>query len=555
MKKEQSFKKIILSSLSVFMLLAGFVSYPVIAQQTSDYTAYQTLVERARGEGKAKELNLAECIELALKRNLTIELNRYQPLINQEQLVASLGAYDFTLTGEPSYSKVQRPITNLVNRRFLGDTFTGDTYQLTSTLNRYLPTGGTVSVSLMNDRQTTNSNAFNPTFDGGLGVSFTQPLWQNRQVDRSRREIWLAKKDILISDLEFENQVSTTVKNLQDVYWDLVNAIEQQRIQIQSRELALIQLRDNQRRVEIGTLAPITVTQTRAQLAQAEQAVIAAEANIILAENVLKFAILNDPKDPLWNQVIIPTDKPDTPEKLSTLDEAMDVAMKNRPELRELNIQLEKSDYDIKFYRNQTRPKLDFVASLTSNGVAGPTIMDPVLDQNGDPVLDPDGNPLMVPSKFTGKLGTVYKQMFSFDYVDYNLALNFQYIFGNRTAKAGLATARIAKDQNLTTLKQTIQLVQTEVINAIQTIEVNRKSLESAIVASQYQREQLDGQNKRFAAGLTTNFEVLQAQRDLASADASELTARINLRKAMVSLQKAMFTIIDQNQLEIASTR
>jgi outer membrane protein len=513
-------------------------------QVPADYRLYKTIVETAREQGNARDMHLDECIDLALQNNLNIEYNRYQPLLREESFRAANGVYDFTLTSDVNYRKSESPVTDLLRRELLGiDTYKNTDYNFTIGVSKYLPTGGDVSISFDNDRIATNTNAFNPTFEGAMNVSFTQPLWQNFSIDSSRRSIILASKDRTMSDIDFESQVSDTLTNVETAYWDLVNAIESQKISIQSRELAVIQFRDNQKRVEIGTLAPITVTQTRAEVARQEQAVIAAEAAIIQAENLLKSLLVKDPKDPVWGQVIIPVDQPNIPDKIVTLDEALESAYKNRPELRSLVVQLEKNNIDIRYFANQTKPQLNFVATYTAPGVAGPNIQSPVLDNNGNPVLDPSGNPVMQDTEFTGRLGAVYKQVFKQNFPNYSVALNLQYPLGNHTAKANLAIARLTKNQNETLQRQTLQNIRLEVINFIQTVEVNRRSLDTAVVARQFQ------------AGLSTNYEVLQTQRDLAQALASELSARIDLKKAIVNLQKATFTNMSEHQLQVAQGR
>ena len=527
-----------------------------VAPKPGEYRPYKTIVETAREQGTARDMHLEECIELALKNNLNIEYNRYYPLLRQESFLAANGVYDFVLDSRLAYQKNENPVTDQVRRDLLGiDTYKNTNYNFNVGVSKYLPTGGTVTLGFDNSRTANNTNVTNPTFDGSMNVSFTQPLWQNLPIDSSRRSIILASKDRTMSDIDFENQVSDTLRNVEVAYWDLVNAIETQKISIQSRELAIIQYRDNQKRVDIGTLAPITVTQTRAEVARQEQAVIAAEAGIIQSENILRAVIVKDPNDPVWNQVIIPVDEPQIPDKVPTTQEALDLAYKNRPEIRSLVIQLEKDDVDIKYFANQSKPKLDFVATYTSPGVAGPNVQAPVLDGNGNPVLDPSGNPLMQDTDFTGRLGTVYEQVFKQDFPNYSFALNLQYPLGNQTAKANLASARLGKEQNLTLQRQTLQNIRLEVINFVQTVEVNHRSLNTAIVARQFQEEQLNGETKRFQAGLSTNYEVLQTQRDLAQARASELAAKIDLKKAIVALEKATFTNMSEHQLQVAQGR
>lgn len=537
----------------LLLLPATSLAQETTPQPAPTYSTYRTLIETAKEQGKARDISLADCIEMALKRNLDIQMSRYQPLIQTESLKAALGVYDFGVTGSTGYGKTQRPIMDAVSRRVLNTSTSNiDSYSFTAGISRYLSTGGTVSVSLDNSRTSSNTSFASPNFGGSIGVDFSQPLWRGFKIDQNRHSILIARKDRAISDITFENMVASTVKTVEDTYWDLVNSIEQQKIQLQSREIALIQLRDNQKRVEVGTLAPIVITQTRAEVAQWEQSVIDAEAAIIQKENALKNLIANDPKDEVWGQMLIPHDTPTIPEKIMAPDEAFTTALRQRPEVRSLNLNLEKDDIDIKFAKDSTKPKLDLVASYSTNGSSSPNYRETMLDANGNPVLDPNGDPIKVDGPFTGGMGTTWEQMLKHDYKNYSFKVNFEYTLGNHAAKAKLASARLGRAKDEADLRKTMQTIRVDVQNALQGIEVNRKSLEAAAAARQYQEEQLDGQNKRFQAGLTTNFEVLQAQRDLAKARATELQSRISLRKAVTSLLSATFTHLQQNQLEIA---
>lgn len=532
--------------------LAMAIAAPVAAQEGNrpeDALQYKTLVERAKESGQSQGMTLDECIDLALNRNLTIEISRYQPLISREQFHATLGVYDYQLESNIGYSKTERPVLGTLQRQYLRlDTTQSKDLNFGAKISKYISTGGSFSVQSTNDRATNNSNAFNPTYSASLLFSFNQPLWRDFRIDASRRAIINARKDREISDLDFEKQVSDIVKTVEDAYWDLVNAIEQQKIQIASRELSLIQLRDNRKRVEVGTLAPIIITQTMSQVAQSEQSVIASEADIVRAENNLKNLICNDRKDPLWLKVIIPVQTPAVPQAVPELKDLIDRAVKQRPEVKKYKIFLEKDDVDIRYYDNQTKPRLDFGASYATNGVAGPNVVEYDYDDDGNIIGQH-------PGKFTGSLGTVYEQIFKQEYRDYTIGLTFTYTFGNHAAKANLAAAKLGRDQDETYLRQNIQTISVEVLNAVQTIEVNRKSLLAAIAARQFQEEQLDGQQKRYQAGLTTNFEVLQTQRDLTNAKAAELSALIFLKKSFVELNRATFDILDQNKLDVVTKR
>ncbi len=510
---------------------------------------YRTIIEQAKEKGSVMEMTLDECVERALQKNLSIEVQHYLPLMSREQFHAALGVYDYQLKSNIGYQKMERPVMSTLQQEYLKlDTTLSKDLTFGATLSKYLSTGGSFTISSDNDRSTSNTNRFSPTYSGAVKLGFTQPLWRDFSIDQNRRTILLAKKDKTISELDFEAQVSDIARTVEVAYWDLVNAIEQQKIQIASRELSLIQLRDNRKRVEVGTLAPIIITQTMAEVAQAEQSVIASEADIVRAQNALKNFVCNEKGDELWVKTILPKQMPIVPQAIPTVEELIDKAVEQRPEVKKYRLTLERDDIDIKFFRNQKKPRLDFDASYTSNGLASPNYRENVYDNDGNVIGEQDG-------RFTGNLGTVYEQIFKQKYRDYSVGLTLTYTFGNKTAEANLAVAKLSKGQDEATLRQTVQNIEVDVFNAVQTIEVSRKSLVAALATRKFQEEQLDGQQKRYQAGLTTNFEVLQTQRDLTNAKAAELSALITLKKAFVELNRATFSILDQNKMDIVGKR
>ncbi|MBN2430483.1 MAG: TolC family protein [Acidobacteria bacterium] len=539
MERKKMCKQILVLATLTLLVMADAVPFMMYGQESTTPTSYKTIIERAREEGITRDLTLDECIRMALENNLEIELVRYQPFLSQETLNAALGAYDFVMDSSIGYQRFESPNTNVVNAAFIGNEIVRDGYSFDVSFSKALSTGGSLTLSMSDNRTTSSFNTTDPVYASQIQANFVQPLWKNFRIDSTRRSIIQARRDLQISEIQFQDQVSETVRTVEDVYWGLVNAIEQQNIQLQSRELALVQLRDNQKRVEIGTLAPIEITRTKSEVAQAEQGVIAAESSIIQSMNRLKNLILKDSADTLWQQVLIPVDRPVITEQIPTEQEALEVASQRRPEIKNLQINLEKNDTDIEYYENQSKPQLDLEASYTTQGTAGPNFTDGV---------GPGGE--IIPNPFQGGWGTVYEQVFKQNYPGVTVALNFRYYFGNNTAKANLASAKIQKDINITTMQQTLQGIRVEVVSAIYTLRTSQQNLESAIIARQFREEQLDGETKRFQAGLATNFEVLQAQRDLAQSRAAELSARIELKQAIVALQRYMFTNLDKYNIE-----
>src|SRR5262249_46862400 len=214
-----------------------------------------------------------------------------------------------------------------------------------------------------NNRVVTNSTASTlPTqYNSAINMTFSQPLMRNFSIDQNRRLIRIAKKTLDLSDSQFRQKVIETINSVQRAYWDLVFAIKNEQIARESVELALTQLENNRKMVEAGTLAPIELRSNEAQLEQNKGNVNFALQGITTAENVVKGLLMKDPSDKLWNSAIKPTDEPQNSVSQIDLDESIRVALKNRPELDQLRLQIEQKQIDLSFYKNQLKPQLDFV--------------------------------------------------------------------------------------------------------------------------------------------------------------------------------------------------
>jgi outer membrane protein len=270
---------------------------------------------------------------------------------------------------------------------------------------------------------------------------------------------------------------------------------------------------------------------------------ISSEVQIIQAQNAMKNLLAPDPRATLWSETLIPTDEPEVKEVQVTLNTAVDTALQNRPELEQLSLQLEQSDVDRKFYYNQGKPQVNLVFGLTSLGTAGT-----VYALEGGGIGEPGAIKVPQPdSPFYGGIGNSLGQAFGFEYLSYNARVNVQIPLRNRSNEAQLAQNAINKRSLESQVKSQQQAIIVDVRNAYEGIATQRKALDAARLARQLAQEQLDGENKRFEAGLSTNFEVLRYQRDLVTAQVNELGAMVNYQQALTALQTAMFTIVNEN--------
>ena len=194
---------------------------------------------------------------------------------------------------------------------------------------------------------------------------------RNLEIDQNRRITQLAKRSLDLSDSEFRQRVIEIINQVQRAYWDLVFAIRNEQIARDSVELTRVQLQNNQKMVEAGTLPPIDLRATEAALESRKGDVITALQSITTAENTLKGLLIKDANDKLWDAQIQPTDQPQSDQPTVSLTEASQLALTNRPELEQMRLEAEQKQIDIKFFENQTKPQVDLVGFYSNTGLAG----------------------------------------------------------------------------------------------------------------------------------------------------------------------------------------
>jgi outer membrane protein len=530
------------------------------AQATQTVTIPESYVERTRKAGAVLDLSMKDAIRLALTNNLDIAIQDFNEDLNRQFIVGIKGFYDPQLNFSVGYRSIQNPVTSILDAGSGIELSKRNAFELQTSVTQNVPGGGGLALSFDNGRSASNSfySTMNPTFSSTLDLQFTQPLWRGgfRQTDY-KRQLNLQNLDNKISDSQFEDRVASVVQLVQNQYWNLVFAIENHETRRQSMELAIVQLNDNQKRVEIGVMAPIEITKSRAAVASREQEMIQSEVQIIQAENELKQLLAPDPKASIWSLSVLPKDRPAEQPITISLDEAINRGLARRPEVEQVRLRKEKLAVDRKYYRNQGKPAFNLVAGLSSAGAAGTVYAQELLDLDGDGVPETPGPRVPVPNApFYGAFGKSIPDAFGFKYVSYSVALNVQMpLWGNRVNEAARAEVEINDRILSSQLKSAQQQIMVDVRNAYQGLQTQKKGLEAARVARQLAEEQLAGENKRFEAGLSTNFEVLTYQQDLATARVSELRALIDYEQAVTALQRAMYTIVDDSDIVLAKTQ
>jgi outer membrane protein len=527
--------------------------------------------------GKTVRWTLRDAILAALENNPDFEIERSSVRQAGFDVIAAEGAYDpvstqgtnFTSTSQPN----TRPFSGAGNAPSLTSKNLGFNFGHQGFIYR---SGGDYAVNFNNTRQSNNFSLFTSQYNPQLNFVINQPLWRNFKIDRNRYQIQLAKKRLDLSDATFRQRAIEIISRVQTAYWNLALAIKDEEIQRDAVKLAETQLNNNQRQVEVGTKAPIDVVESATVMESRRQQVYQAINQIALAENSLKNLTANGPSDDLWKAQIIPVESFEAAPIALPLEDAVKLAMDNRPELKQFNLQKQINDTDVHFLRNQTKPQINLNFGYTTFGVGGNAISGPNCSpilSSGQPVCasviagtDAGGNiiPIIrtttfnpnqasVADNFVGGYFTGLRNLFSNDFRQWTVGVSITVPWRNRTAKANLGRALESGRQIDLQARRTMQNIEVEVRNAVQTVETAKMRIEASRAQTEYARQQLEGEQKRFQAGLSTTFFVLQRQNDLSVARGSELRALADYNIAVAELQRVISTTLSSNSVEIKS--
>ena len=485
-------------------------------------------------------LSLNQAIEMALKNNNNIDVARNNLQINQWNLKAARGVYDPLATSQDYYESATTPTASAIGGAVNG-AVTQRRFQTTNNLSGYSPwQGGQYSAEFDNSRTTTsNTNSFlNPQFPSTLTFNYTQPLFRNRSIDQNRRQILIARKNVQITDSQFRQEAITVVNQVEVAYWNLVFSLRNLQVQIDALKQARTQLESNQRQVERGVLAPVDIVQAQGQLATFEQNVYTAQETVTRNENTLKTLLLPDRTAVEWSQPIMPVspisqEAPHVPLELAQAD-----ALKNRPELEQLDLSIDSNKIDERYYRNQTKPQIDLFGTTTSQGLAG--TLTPAGQARGTvpPVLI-GGDPQSLANLLTYKFPT------------YRAGVNISLPIGNHVAKANLGRTLVEGDRLQNQRAQEEETIESEVRNAVQALRSAEARLNAAVAARVAAEQLYESEQRQFRAGTTTLFLVLQRQTELITARGNELQAQTALNQAISEFHRATGTTLTSNNIEV----
>jgi outer membrane protein TolC len=478
-----------------------------------------------------RRLSIDEAVKLALEQNLGIRIQRIDPQIQDVGIWQAKSFWSPNLTSSLSRNgQTQRSTTALSGGATSVD---NGTFATGLGVNQLLPTGGVYSAAWNNQRVTTTNlfSNFSPQLLSTVSFNFTQPLLRNFKIDQVREQILLSSKLRDLSDIQLHTVVVQTTRNVKNAYWDLTTARNNLMAQSQSLELAQRSLRDNQRRVEVGTMAPIDIIQAQAEVALNEQQVIVAQASIKSSEDRLRALIFDPDMANFWTVTIEPTDAAPFAEQTIDVDAAVRNALGKRDDLSQTKNNLQQNDVSIRYLRNQILPDISASVNYLSTGVGGVQLSPVDLA-----AIAGGAAPARTVVSDRG-FGSVLSEAAQSNYPNWTFAVSIGYPLGASTAQANLARARLQYQQVETQLKNQQLQVATQVRDVARQVQTNQQRVRSARASRELQEKKLEAEEKKQAAGMSTSFFVFQAQRDLSQARTQEIQAISDYNKSLVDFE------------------
>lgn len=492
------------------------------------------------GRQTERSMSLQECIVGALKNNLGLKVEVLNPHLadlsatraNEIFFPDLIFGYNKQETNTPSYSWIDA-----------ADQVIREYSDYSVRLTQLIPTGGEFSLSFSSYSLDTSQRfqTINPRYGSQLSFSFTQPVLRDFGFKVTRREIIIAHHNTEISEKRLKQAVLDTVYSVEEAYWDLVYSIENLKVMQRSLELAQDLLAKNTREVEVGMLAPIEVLSAQAEVARREADILQAVAQVRSSEDRLKTLLDLAGEEKIGLTKIVPGDTPSFEKKDVTIEEALAVGRQHRPDLQAGRVELKSRDLDVSVAKNQLLPTLDLVASYWSPGVSG----DQILYLNDDPLTE------VIVGTIPGGASNALKDALKFRYRNWSVGLTLSIPINSVFSRAQYAQAKVSMEQAELSLKNTEQQAFLEIRDAVRSVQTDYRRVRAYKAARELAQKNLEAEQKKLNVGLTTNYQVLLLQRDLADAQSSELRAIIDYNLALAALDKAMGITLDKKNIRM----
>jgi outer membrane protein TolC len=505
-----------MKSLSLFLL--AFVIALAGNAQTNSMTE--------AGGGAARAMSLEDCIQQALAHNYDVQIQRYNPQLARYVLEAAYDGYDpvFNISGQHNFDMAPSSynpysIRATPNAKYDENSFTGG-------LNGLLPWGlqykfsGTIAQTYGNQDEVPFTAS-----QGSIGVALTQPLLKNFWIDATRLNIRVAKSRLQSSEQGLRVQIISAVTAVANAYYELAFAQQNVRVLEAALDMDRTQLDQDKKRAQVGALGTLSVQQDESQVAQAQAGLIAGQSVLATNRNVLKNLLTDNYVQ--WHDVTIqPATGLEAPPRVFNLQDSWSEGMAERPDLSQALQVVKQQGIEVKYYRNQLFPELDLIGSYGFNGAS-------------------------VKSDTGGQFNNTLDQIGAGQNQYYSYGAQLTVPLSRVGPRNQFNAARASLQQTLLQLKQLQQNILVEIDNAVIEAQSTYQSVQATRQARVYVEAALDAEQKTYAVGKASTFEVLQYQNTLTAARSQEIRALADYNEALANLAQQEGATLEQYNIHL----
>ncbi len=542
-------------------MTAALLVMVALAAQESEKPAHA-------GNTSTRDLTLADAIELAVHANLEVEIARLDESSADTAVKGARGFTDLNFKFQPSYVEKSTPAPSLLessNGKLDEHDETGNFY-----LHQQTPWDGAMFDLAFENSRISSENPFlgiTPFYLSQLSLTYTQPLWRNRKLDSNRATILVRSKQADLSRTDLELRLMDVVDRVQQTYWDLAAARQNEKVAGESVDLAQAQLTRDQNRIHAGSLAQAELAAAQAELARRKDIWYASARIVTEQENLLKQLLAGSRGAVVWEQELVPADQQAISHaEAEAIPELVDEALKRRPELKSIAIRRQITGIEKLQNENLVKPQVNLVGSYGLAGLGGKvnTAPDPIT-QSTQPlinqlnaILGPLGEPAVtaptlgqLPGTVIGGYGTDLSNLFSGRYQSVQAGLQVDLTFRNRAAKAAIEESVIAEHREKLEQAREEQAIQSEIRDAIEAMAIARQRRAAAESGERAAKEKLESETRLFETGESTNFLTLTRQNEYSEARRRLLIAILEWNKAVCRLQRSTGTTLTENHVAL----
>ena len=471
------------------------------------------------------QLTAGQVVQMATANNPDLVAGGYDPRIATERVAQARAAFLPSFESSLQRNVQQAPPTSV----FFGTQgVRTDLWSGNVGFAQRLPWGGGSYNVLWNSARTNASSTlsnFNPSVSASVQGIVSQPLLRDFKIDPFRAQVTTAQRTSEIADVGLQELATTVTTAAERAYWNLVLANAAVGVQQQSLDLSLELERTNRARVDVGQSPPLDLVSAQAEVAQRRENLIIAQTQARQAEDSLRILILDPARPDYWSVRLQPGDIVPPVGPVPDVEAAVRNALNQRTDLQRTKKQIQIAETQVSLARNQVLPDVRLNAEYLTNGLGGTEL------------LRTGGFPGTVSPGPATAYGDVLRQVFASDYPTWTVGVSVSYPLGHSADQAALVQSQLSREQSLARLRSAELHVVRDVRQAALDLDQNRQRIDTTRAARELEEQRLDAEQKRFEVGMSTNFNVIQAQRDLAVARNNELQAQLDYQLALINFE------------------